>query len=168
MVETNSNRDVCNAMADLSPHMQPYNVKPLSRRILPWVFALIALALLGGAVLWSNPRDGAAPSADITQRASELTGQQQDQTAKQLAGLQQTVNDLRMTQQRLQEQLAAFQGKTAEIDDLKRQVSAERGDRKLLSDQLGALSARVDSLVLPSAEPPASPAAAAKKKRGAR
>src|SRR4051794_37673654 len=119
MVETNSNRDVCNAMADLSPHMQPDNVKPLSRRILPWVFALIALALLGGAVLWSNPRDGAAPSADITQRASELTGQQQDQTAKQLAGLQQTVNDLRMTQQRLQEQLAAFQGKTAEIDDLK-------------------------------------------------
>ncbi|MGY2937423.1 TolA-binding protein [Bradyrhizobium sp. GM6.1] len=97
-------------MADLSPHMQPDNMKPSCRRILPWFFALIALALLGGAVLWSNARDGAAPSADITQRASELTVQQQDQTAKQLAGLQQTLNDLRMAQQRLQEQLGCFSG----------------------------------------------------------
>ena len=44
-----------------------------------------------------------------------------------------------------------------EIADLKNQLAAEQSERKMLSDQLGALSARVDGLVKANASEQTSP-----------
>ena len=82
-----------------------------------------------------------------------------------MATLQQTVKDLQ----------AAQQSAANQISDLQRQLSAEQGERKLLSEQVGALAARVDRLLTPNAETttpalhPATPTPqTAKKKRGSR
>ncbi|WP_354141720.1 hypothetical protein [Bradyrhizobium sp. LB11.1] len=53
-----------------------------------------------------------------------------------LIPLQQAVQDVRANQQKI----------SAQVDDLRRKTAAEGGERKLLSDQLGALSSRVDAL----------------------
>jgi chromosome segregation ATPase len=65
-----------------------------------------------------------------------------DETKQTLAALQQTVNDLQSARQRDEGQIA----------DLQRQLSAEQGERKLLSDQVGALAGRVDGLEKARAE----------------
>lgn len=161
------NEWVYKTMADSVKHTQPPREKPREGGVLRWLFvALVLGAIIGGAVLWRNYRDGAAPSASSMQAAAESARQGSDQSAQQFNALQQTLKDLQLAQQRLQDQLAVVQGKTADIEELKRQVSAAQGESKLLSDQLGALSARVDSLLSTSAAAPPSPAT--KKKRGAR
>jgi uncharacterized coiled-coil protein SlyX len=71
-----------------------------------------------------------------------------------VANLRQSIQELQAAQQR-----AAEHG-------LQRQISAEQGERKLLSEQLGALSARVDSLQGSNAAAPLSPQQPAKKGRG--
>lgn len=52
------------------------------------------------------------------------------------ATLQQTVQDIQASQQKLGDQIKQLQTK----------IASESGERKLMSDQLGALSSRVDAL----------------------
>ena len=84
-----------------------------------------------GAVLWSA-RGPSAPSVEAFDEAK----QQRDQWKQQLDALQEDLKNLQASQQQL----------AGEMDELKRQTSRESGERKLLSDQVGSLSARVDVL----------------------
>ena len=69
-----------------------------------------------------------------------------DEPARQaLAALQQTVKDLQTSQQDAAEK----------ISKLQQQISVEEGQRKLLSEQLGALSARFENFLETNAQAPA-------------
>jgi septal ring factor EnvC (AmiA/AmiB activator) len=99
-------------------------------RILVLFLILVAVATFG-AILWSV-RGPSAPPIEIADEAK----QQRDQWKQQLDALQQEVKGLQTSQQKL----------AGEMDELRRQTSRESGERKLLSDQVGSLSARVDGL----------------------
>ncbi|MGR4930247.1 hypothetical protein ACIPUD_26095 [Bradyrhizobium sp. CAR08] len=70
-----------------------------------------------------------------------------DDARQAIAALQQATKELQTAQQKQAEQVA----------DLQRRIAAEQGERKLLSDQLGSVSARVDALASSNAD--ASPTA---------
>jgi hypothetical protein len=53
-----------------------------------------------------------------------------------LSSVQQAVQAIQSAQEKL----------SAQINDIQQKTAAQRGEQKLLSDQLGALSARVNSL----------------------
>jgi septal ring factor EnvC (AmiA/AmiB activator) len=84
-----------------------------------------------GAILWSA-RGPSTPPAETSDEAK----QQREQWKQQLHALQDEVKTLQASQQKL----------TGEVGELNRQISREGGERKLLSDQVGSLSARVDGL----------------------
>jgi hypothetical protein len=89
-----------------------------------WLCAFVLIAI-GGAVFWSNrPEKGSAPVATVQSKA-ESSSPPQDVTKQAITALQGTVK-----------------GTTDQISDLQRQL-------KLLSEQIGALTARVDSFEKP-------------------
>jgi hypothetical protein len=92
-----------------------------SRWVPLWVFALVLVAT-GGAVVVGNRHEQDPPHLNAVQSRAASPSSAQD-------ALQQTVKR------------AADQ-----ISDLQRQLSAEQAEQKLLSEQIGALAARVDSL----------------------
>ncbi|WP_426433799.1 hypothetical protein [Bradyrhizobium genosp. P] len=81
-----------------------------------------------------------------------------DQIKQTLSSLQQSVHAVQSDQQKLEQKLSA------QIND----IQQKQGDSKLLSDQLGALSARVDSLESAKAEAPAAPQPAPTQQRARR
>ncbi|WP_157449815.1 hypothetical protein [Bradyrhizobium sp. ARR65] len=99
------------------------------------------MLVIGGALFWASNR---AEKNSPTVAANQSTEQPpaHDETKQTLASLQQAVNDLQSARQRDEGQVA----------DLQRQLSAEQGERKLLSDQIGALAGRVDGLEKARAE----------------
>jgi uncharacterized protein HemX len=123
---------------------QPTETRSRSgRRSIAVVLGVLAV----GAIVfwfWQTPGDHVVvtpqrvdqaqiPIRPIQSEASENT--------RQLNALQQAVKDLQASQQKLDDQ----------FNELKRQLSAEEGDRKMLSQQVGALTGRVDSLASTSA-----------------
>ncbi|MGY3410102.1 uncharacterized protein HemX [Bradyrhizobium sp. GM5.1] len=121
------------------------------------VLLLIAVALGGGAYIWKNSRSAIEPHSSSAVRAEAPSPPPaSDETKEALASVQQTLKDVQSAQQKAED----------EISQLQRRLSAEQSDRKLLSEQVGSLSARLDSLVAANAEKPALPPTAAKKKRG--
>jgi uncharacterized protein HemX len=111
-----------------------------SRPVLLWILFLVLVAL-AGAVFWGNSRSE-RDSSRITTVQSEAAQPPQDDTKQAVTALQQAVKDLQSANQRAADQ----------ITDLQRQLSAEEGDRKLLADQVGALSARINDLEKARAE----------------
>lgn len=65
-----------------------------------------------------------------------------EQTKRAVAALEQTVKDIQSSQQSLVDRIAEVQ----------RKIASEGSNRKLMSDQLGALGARVDGLASANAE----------------
>jgi Tfp pilus assembly protein FimV len=63
-----------------------------------------------------------------------------DDTMRSLNELQQSVRGLQASQQQMADQLELIQ----------RQLASEQGERKMLSEQVGALSGRVDGLSTPA------------------
>ena len=113
-----------------------------SRRMLPWLLILVVV-VIGGAFIWASNR----PGKDSSPVAANQSGAQhapasQDETKQALATLQLAVNDLKSARQHDADQIA----------DLQRQLSAEEGERKLLSDQVSAMAGRVDGLEKARAE----------------
>jgi uncharacterized protein HemX len=96
---------------------------PARSRWVPfWVFALVLIAI-GGAVFWGNSRpEKDSSQAAAVQSKADSSSPPQDDTKQAVAALQQTVK-----------------GAADQISDIQRQL-------KLLSEQIGALAARVDSL----------------------
>lgn len=122
--------------------------------MLPWVLLLL-LAVAIVAVLWASNRIGSesSPLAAVRPNAEPSPAAElADKTARDaVANLQQTIQELQSAQHRAAEQISGLQ----------RQISAEQGQPKLLSEQLGRLSACVDCLqgsnaaAQPSPPPPA-------------
>ena len=95
------------------------------------LFLILVAIVAFGVILWSA-RGPTAPSVEVADEAK----QQRDQWKQQLDALQEEVKGLQTSQQKL----------AGEMDELRRQTSREAGERKLLSNQVGSLSARVDGL----------------------
>ena len=114
-----------------------------SRRMLPWLLILVVV-VIGGAFIWASNRTGkdSSPVAASQSSNAQQSPASQDETEQALATLQQAVNDLKSARQHDADQIA----------DLQRQLSSEEGERKLLSDQVNALSGRVDGLEKARAE----------------
>ncbi len=110
-----------------------------SRSIVPWLAVVLVIVLAAGGFIWTNREIQALQAAMAQPRDS---GRERGQ-----ADLQQAVQDVRSGQQKLSDQLA----------DVQRKLASESGERKLLSDQLGSLSARVDALASANADSTAAP-----------
>ena len=125
------------------------------RRVFPWILILLLIAV-GGAFLWTNYQS-VSKSPVVAQPTAEPPTPREvaDEPARQaLAALQQTVKDLQTSQQDAAET----------ISKLQQQISAEQGQRKLLSEQLGALSARLENFLETNAQAPATSPQPAKKR----
>jgi septal ring factor EnvC (AmiA/AmiB activator) len=117
---------------------QPSSAPAASRPLLPWLALALVVILAAGTTFWLNQK------IDSLQVAAAAPRQQTDanETRQAVAGLQQTIADIQSGQQKLGEQVSQMQ----------HTIAADAGERKLLSDQLGALSSRVDALASASAE----------------
>jgi uncharacterized protein HemX len=116
-------------MSDFTPSNRVNSEPRRPRRLLPWILLLL-LAVAIGAVLWASNRIGyeSSPVAVVKPKA-ELSAAAEiaDKTAREaVANLQQMIQELRAEQRRIAEQISGLQ----------RQISAEQGGRKLLSEQL--------------------------------
>jgi len=152
-------------MSDLSNRNQNDSAPARSRGVLPWIVVLVLVAI-AGAFLWANNRNGSdSPHqvAAVQPKAEPSPAPVSDETRQAVTALQQNVKDLQQNVKGLQD---AQQRAADQISDLRRQLATEQGDRKLLSDQVGALSARMDNLA--NAQATGSTPQAAKKKRGPR
>lgn len=149
------------AMSDLTRQTGNESSAPTrSRWILP-SFLVLILFVAGGALFWAinqhgtNPSSvGAAPPQAEPVRMAEAA----DEARPALADLQQTVSSLESAQQQVADQ----------ISELQRQLLNQQGERKLLSEQVGALSARVDSLMDSTAATPVPTGPPAQKRRAPR
>lgn len=129
--------------------------------MLPLVLLLIVVGM-GAVVLWASYGGFAAPSQTAADQAAKVpqaakapqAAQASDEGARAINELMQLVKDLQVSQQQVVEQLQLAQ----------RQLAAEQGERKLLSEQLSALSGRVDGL---SAAPGTTGTAQSQKKKPA-
>jgi hypothetical protein len=128
------------------------------RQTIP-VVVVIVVVLVAGALFWSNnhaqhastpsmaasePRTtGSAAPQGATQQGTPQQGTTQQAATPQATGdLAQTVKDLQ----------AARNSDESRINDLQQQLSAEQGERKLLSDQVAGLAGRLDGLEKARAE----------------
>jgi septal ring factor EnvC (AmiA/AmiB activator) len=112
------------------------------RQVLPGV-VVIVVVLVGSALLWKNnhaERASAPPMASGSSAAPSPASQGPAQQT--LADLQHTVKDLQSSRARDEDR----------INDLQRQLSAEQGERKLLSDQMSTVAGRLDGLEKARAE----------------
>lgn len=122
------------------------------RQVLPWsivVVVVVVVGLVGGTLFWRNnhAQQGSTPSVEASQTSVKPSSASEDpghdhRTQQTLTDLQQAVKDLQSARERDE----------GRIDDLQRQLSAEQGERKLLSDQVSGLVGRVDGLEKARAE----------------
>ncbi|WP_439368042.1 hypothetical protein [Bradyrhizobium sp. DASA03120] len=106
-----------------------------SRSYLPWLVVVMAVVLAGGVYFSLDRKINALQAASVAQGMSQPANDVA--RARQTLGrLEDTVRDNQASQQKLADEVA----------DLQRRVASQGGERKLLSDQLGALSSRVDAL----------------------
>jgi uncharacterized protein YlxW (UPF0749 family) len=110
-----------------------------NRPVFPWVIVALVVLLAGGGFFWMNQKIEALQAA-ATAPHQDTSGE--EQTKQAMAGLQQAVEGVQSSQQKLVDQVA----------DVQRKLAAEGGERKLMSDQLSALSSRVDALSSAKAE----------------
>jgi peptidoglycan hydrolase CwlO-like protein len=124
------------------------------RRIFPWI--LILLLAVGGAFVSTNYQSMSKLPVAVQPSAQLSTTREvaDDKARHALAALQQTVKDLQTSQQDAAEK----------ISKLQQQISAGQGHRKLLSEQVGALSARFENFLETNAQAPATSPQPAKKR----
>jgi uncharacterized protein YlxW (UPF0749 family) len=119
----------------------PRDSRPSFARTAIIVLLVLAAVGLGATMVWQNYGPAAEPSktasvqpavqSQVPQRAEPS-----DETNQALNALQQAVKDLQASQQQMADQLS----------ETKRELAAEQGERKMLSEQVGALAGRVDGL----------------------
>jgi uncharacterized protein HemX len=114
-------------------------VRSWRRRVIPIVVLLLAAAGIGGVVLWEKYGGFAAPSqtaATETETESPATTPVAVETSQGSDTTAQLLKDLQTSQQQAADKL----------EDIQRQLAAEQGERKLLAEQVEALTGRVNSL----------------------
>ena len=104
----------------------------LTRSKAPFVVFLLGAFAVFGTILWSAN----GPSVSQRVEAPDDAKQLRDEWKRQRDSIQEALKNIQDSQQRL----------AGEMDNLKRQIAREGGERKQLSDQVGSLSARVDGL----------------------
>ncbi|MBR0756838.1 hypothetical protein JQ604_32055 [Bradyrhizobium jicamae] len=116
---------------------------PRPRAALPALLVALLALLIASAALWMS-YSSATRLADSQDHAAVAAAPDPaiDQIKQSLSSVQQALQEIRSAQEKL----------TAQINDVQQKTSAQRGEQKLLSDQLGALSARVNSLESAKAE----------------
>jgi flagellar basal body-associated protein FliL len=119
----------------------PRNYRPGSTRIAIIVLLVLAVVGLGATVVWQNYGPGAEPSRTASvqpavQSQAPPRDEPYDETKQALNALQQAVKDLQDSQQQTADHLS----------ETKRELAAELGERKMLSEQVGSLAGRVDGL----------------------
>ena len=125
------------------------------RRLLAVALILLA-ASIGGVVLWEKyggvdaSSQGAAAETSTAASAAMETSEASDSTT-------QLLKELQTSQQQMADKL----------EDIQRQLASEQGERKLLSEQLAALSSRVNALSASNASATTGMAAPAAKKKPA-
>ncbi|QPF83941.1 hypothetical protein IC762_30510 [Bradyrhizobium genosp. L] len=112
------------------------------RSVLPLLVALVALVVAGGALWMSYSNTTKLAASQEHAAVAPPADPAIDQIKQTLASLQQAVQGIQADQQKL----------AAQVGDAQQKTSAQQGEQKLLSDQLGALSARVNSLESARAE----------------
>lgn len=110
------------------------DIQPIRRSKTPFVVLLLMLGAVAvfGAILWSANGSLVLPRAEAPDEATQL----RHEWNQQREAIREGLKSLQASQQKL----------AREMDDLKRQIAREGGERKLLSDQVGSLSARVNGL----------------------
>ena len=117
------------------------SVRP-RRSVLLWVIVALAVMAAGASFVWMNNKIEALATVKApTQEHSD------EEMRQAVATLQQRLNDTQSGQTKL----------TDQVSQLQRSIAAEQGERKLLSDQLGSLSGRLDALSSSSADANPSP-----------
>jgi uncharacterized protein HemX len=116
-----------------------------SRSGLMVTFAVLLLSVvgIGAVVFWLDDGQFIAPprtAAAQAQAPSPPRAEASEETTQTLNELQQSVKGLQALQQHTADQLELIQ----------RQLASEHGERTLLSEQVGALSGRVDGLSTPA------------------
>lgn len=122
-----------------------------TRRLTLWIVLPLVVGIGGLTVYWAKygQLDAASPTAGVQKApasgpASPLPRAEASEEALRAATvLQETIKDLQSSQKQLQDRLDRFE----------MQLTKEQGEFKGLSEQVGALSSRVDGLSTP---PPAS------------
>ncbi len=118
-------RSVAGVMSDIQPSKR-------SNSSLVVILLILGAVAAFGAMLWSAKGLSVSPRAEAPDETKLL----RDELNQQRDAIQQAMQNLQKTRQKL----------ASEMEDLKRQISREAGERKLLSDQVGSLSSRVDGL----------------------
>jgi uncharacterized protein HemX len=124
--------------------------------VAPWLVLALVVVLGIGGFIWMDRRIDAVQGATVTRQ--DTGAGTNDQAAQAVASLQDSIQKLQSDQKKLGD----------ELTDIQRKIAAEGGERKLLSDQLGALSARLDSLASANAESTPTTTPQAQKNRRAR
>jgi hypothetical protein len=103
--------------------------------MIPVVVFLLAVAGIGGVVLWEKYGRSMAPSQTADADSSAATPVAAE-ASEPLDPTAQMLKDLQTAQQQMADKL----------EDVQRQLAAEQGERKLISDQVAALSSRVNAM----------------------
>lgn len=117
--------------------MEPTESARTHRQVVLWLVVALIVVLAGGMFVWMSNRIDALQAATAIRQDSGV-----EQTKRAVAALEQTVKDIQSSQQSLVDRIAEVQ----------RKIASEGSNRKLMSDQLSALGARVDGLASANAE----------------
>jgi uncharacterized protein HemX len=112
-------------------------VRSRRRRVIAVAVLLLAAAGVGGVVLWEKYGGFVAPSQTAaTETESPAATPVAVEASQGSDTTAQVLKDLQTSQQQAADKL----------EDIQRQLAAEQGERKLLSEQVAALTGRVNSL----------------------
>ena len=130
------------AMIEPSAQTQPSSTHRSGTGLLAIVLTLILVAGgIGAFALWRS-RETPTTQAVVQSPAPSAT---------QIAVPEQSTASINALKEAVARFDASLQQVSDELADLKRQLAREQGERKLLAEQLGSLSSRVDSLAASAA-----------------
>ncbi|MGY4178361.1 small-conductance mechanosensitive channel [Bradyrhizobium sp. USDA 4518] len=120
----------------------PADARP--RSALPLLVGILALIVAGGALWMSYNNATRLATSQEHAAVAPPPDTAVEQIKQTLASIQQAVQGIQADQQRQAER----------VGDAQQKAAAQQGEQKLISDQLSALSARVNSLESARAESP--------------
>jgi hypothetical protein len=125
------------------------------RRLLPVVVLLLAVVGIGGVAIWEKYGRSTDPSQTAEADTSGATPAAAETSSEPLDPTAQLLKDLQTAQQQMADKL----------EDVQRQLAAEQDERKAISDQVAALSSRINGMSASNAFATTGTAAQAAKKK---
>jgi type VI protein secretion system component VasK len=106
------------------------------------VIALLLLAGVGSSVFWWNR----SQTGEQSSAAAAQTSAQPDASSAQAEASSSMMQSLNELQQSIKQLESSREETVNQLDEVKRQLATEQGERKMLAEQVGALSGRVNGL----------------------